>query len=227
MLYKTNYREENKRCKKVVYDLGEFTNFIKDRYNIQEDLEIENYYIDPAIDYAAIAYSYSKGKISINYRFRELAYYLDKIKELSNLKDGVKFLIYHELGHFHDIDYKNQNVNSYLEKLLIDDVEFGQVFPESEANRYAVSKLGNFIDTFSKFVALYSFLYRSRVNSTINFYEKYLSNSNWGYPPHIYSISSFSLTKEMKEKITTLSYSYLNQIKKHLKLSLLGGIKEI
>ncbi len=219
--------------KKAIKDKRSFSKFLIDKLEIDEDFEL----IDNILPYYflsdAMAYTFEKGKICLMNKTSETLYYICKNENLSKIREGSRFIIMHELGHFHDLNYANPRANKYLEELLFYShgaIDETNAFPESEATRYALEKSNNYIDSLAGFVAISAFTCKSNLEESLKTMEDHFSLKNLDPSSERYNklreISNFRLSKETRKKIEDKALDYINLLKGNLKINAFGHVVE-
>jgi hypothetical protein len=224
------------KMKKMIRNNGRYAEFLSERLGITEPFNfIENvfpYYFTACVS----AYTLSKGNIYLAEKYKEAFYFIANDPRLSELKEGSKYLIMHELGHFHDIDYKNERVNSYMERVLAmvpENLNPMHHFPESEATRYALEKSENPVESLAGCTAIDAFVNKCSLEESIQTMERHVSLETIinGRHPHkeyekLREISCFRLGDEVKNKIKELGEHYMNVLDSSLKVTFLGHIEK-
>ena len=83
-------------------DSRKFSSFVKDNLSIEDNLSLST------IDISIVKiYTKSRGDIYLSKPLGGVFYYVIKLDNLKELRESVKFLINHEIGHFHSDDYLN------------------------------------------------------------------------------------------------------------------------
>lgn len=220
---------KNKSLSNLLKDNLEYRNFISKKLGIEEDFKIIRNSLPNCSD--SIAYSLGNNNIWISNKMKRMMYFILENKNLNELEEGCKFIIYHELGHSHGINYKNKNVNDYFYKLLEiskDYYSITKTFPESEATRYALSKSKNYIEAIAGITAISSFIYKNEVNEALESFSSYFSNSAINDKKKrdpVNAISNFKLSSENMEKIKSKIEQYLKKLDSLFKTSILYGVK--
>ncbi len=217
---------KNKNLKEILKENNKLSDFLSSRLYIDTKLNI----IDNELLYSTIkstiAYSNKKGNIWLDRNIKKIMYFVLEDSELYDLKEGCRFIINHEIGHFHDMEHKNPNVEKYFKKLMeiaCEDDRAINAFSEAEATRYALSLSENWVKALSGFFAIHSFLYKADIYEAIKDLERYFDDSNTEVNR---KITRFKLSSGNIERIQKTSESYLEKLKSRLKLSLLYGVKE-
>ncbi len=219
---------KNNKLNEILKNNEEYSSFLSQKLGINEDIKLSNnifsYYID------SMAYSFGYNQMWLSYEIKRMIYFIAEKKELSELREGCRFIIQHELGHFRKIEDKNKNVRDYFHRLLY--INKGNYivegFPESEATRYAISKSKNYIEALAGFFAIASFLYKIKIEDVIDRFSEYFSNSNIIEEKResLNSRSSFKLSNENYDKILKKTEVYLYKLNNNLAKSLLYKVKE-
>jgi hypothetical protein len=225
----SNLLMTNKLLKRLMKDNEMYGAFLRESLSIEEKFKLRNYNTDSIIFGSAMAYTLGHGEIAIEKSMKELLYFVCVLDELKSLKEGARFLIYHELGHFHDKEHKNENVSRYFHKLgdILNDKENPTgAFPESEATRYGLLNCKNSIKPLSGFFALASFVSKTSIDEAIETLEKHFSlysllnndNIKENYF-EISKISSFKLSEKNKKIIKDSAKYQLALLNKNLRIS--------
>jgi hypothetical protein len=220
---------KNKDLGSLLKDNLKFSEFLSKNLGIEDNFKIIK---SKVLNYIpAMAYSAGYNQIGISNETKRIMYFISKKEELKELREGCKFIIYHELGHSHDTNYRNKNVRDYFNRLLYvsKDNDIIEAFPESEATRYAISKSDNYVDALAGFLAISSFLYRNKIENTIYGFSEYFSNVRIKREDKrklVNSMSDFRLSKENYEKLTEKADNYLNKLNKNFARSRLYWVKE-
>jgi len=201
-----------------------FSQFIKDGLNIEDNPDL--YIID--IPFARI-YTEGPGKIYLSRPLGEAFYYIVKFDNLKELREGVKFLINHEIGHFHDNDCLSnprlENYFSSIKQLYRAQFSSGiSSFPDSEATRYALSRSANFKDALAGTVAIVSFVNEIDPILELKAIERHYSTSR----SDLKKITNFRLSESLKAEIEDKADGYLALLRSNLRVtssinSFMGG----
>ena len=202
---------------------------IDEKFDIIKDIFLFSGYERP------VAYTIRNGKIFINDRMKELLYYVIKDGNLEGLKDGARFILYHELGHFHGINYKNRRINSYLENILSITSEKSNLFnsfPESEATRYALAKSKNYVNSLAGYTAMEAFVFMCSVNESLKTLETHFSpeseknDAETEYAlKKLKSISGFYLSPYNRKQIIEKAEKYADLLESRYTMGLFLHVK--
>ena len=221
---------KNKNLSELLKDNSKYQKFLTEKLGINEEFKLINNLLPDCSN--SIAYSLGNNNIWISDKMKRIMYFVLENKNLEELKEGCKFIVYHELGHSHNINYKNEGVNNYFYKLLQISKEYynlTETFPESEATRYALSKSNNYLEAIAGASALSSFLYKNEAKDTLESFSEYFSNlviKDEDKRKLINCISNFKLSTENLEKINKKTEHYLEKLNEIFKRSWLYGVKE-
>ncbi|MGC8682282.1 MAG: hypothetical protein ACP5TF_03260 [Candidatus Acidifodinimicrobium sp.] len=193
----------------------QFSQFIKEGLNIEDDLDL--YIVD---DTFARIYTVGLGEIYMSRSLGEAFYYIVKFDDLKELREGIKFLINHEIGHFHDNDYLgNQRLENYFSSIKqLYRAQFGSSissFPDSEATRYALSRSANFKDALAGTVAILSFVNEIDPILELEAIERHYSTSR----PDLKKVTDFRLSESLKAEIENKADGYLALLRSYLKVT--------
>ncbi len=217
------------KLNKILKDDEKYKSFLSQKLGITENIEFSKdilpYYIK------SMAYSLGYNQIWLSYETKRIIYFIEEKEELSELREGCRFIIQHEFGHFHEIKDKNKNVRDYFQRLLYVNNSNYKVnfFPESEATRYAISKSTDCVEALAGFLAISCFLYKSDIKTAINSFSEHFSNSNIidiEKRNLVNAKSSFKLSNGNYEKILKKTETYLNKLNNNLARSLLYKVKD-
>lgn len=220
---------KNSKLNKLLRDDTGYRSFLSQNFGIADNLEITKsvlpYYI------SSMAYSLGYNRIWLSNETKRIMYFIAENDRLKELKEGCKFIIQHELGHYHEVKDKNKNARDYFHRLLYTNSGSYRIdaFPESEATRYAISKSNDYIEALAGFLAISGFLYKNDIKTTIDFFSEHFSNSNITEEEKrkaVNSISSFKLSDENYGKILNKSGEYLNKLNDNLVRSFLYKVKD-
>ena len=221
---------KNNKLNKILKDDEEYKSFLSQKLGIDENIKLSKdiipHYINP------MAYALGYNDISLSYETKRIIYFIAEKDELSELREGCRFIIQHELGHFHKVEDKNGKVRNYFYRLLYlnnDGFFIIDGFPESEATRYAILKSRNYVEALAGFFAIYSFLYKNDIKKTIDFFSGYFSNSNITDLEKrniVNSKSNFKLSNENYDKVLKKTETYLDKLNNNLARSLLYKVKD-
>lgn len=220
---------KNHKLNKILKDDEKYRSLLSQKLGITEKIELSKnilpYYIN------GMAYSLGYNQIWLSYETKRIIYFITEKDELNELIEGCRFIIRHELGHFHEIKDKNKNARDYFNRLLY--INSGSYivdgFPESEATRYAISKSKNYVEALAGFLAISSFLYKSDIKTAIDTFSEHFSNSditNQEKRNSVNAKSSFKLSNENYTKISEKAENYLNKLNNNLARSLLYKVKD-
>jgi hypothetical protein len=218
---------KNRSLNRLLRDDTKYKNFLLEKLGINEDIEIIKDF-NPYTAYS-IAYSIGQNIIGIPDKTRRIMYFILEKDELKEIREGCNFIIQHEIGHFHGIEYKNRNVINYFNLLLYTnrDNYVLESFPESEATRYAISKSKDYIEALAGFSAIASFLDKIDIKDVINYYSSDFSNAsinNEEKRSFLNSLSSFNLSAENYKKVLEKAEIYLSKLNENLKRGFLSRI---
>ncbi len=220
---------KNVNLNKILKDDEDYKSVLSKKLGITENIELSRYLFPRSI--SSMAYSLGYNQICLAYETKSIIYFIAEKDELSELREGCRFIIQHELGHYHKIEDKNKNARDYFDKLLYINHENYIVdgFPESEATRYAISRSKDYVEALAGFFAIASFLYKSDIKETVDFFSKHFSNSNIidkEKRDTVNAKSSFKLSNENYDKVLKKTQIYLDKLKNNLTISLLYKVKE-
>ena len=204
-------------------DSRKFGSFVKDNLSMEDNLSLST------IDIPIVKiYTKGRGDIYLSKPLGEVFYYVIKLDSLKEFRESVKFLINHEIGHFHSDDYlNNQRLTAYFSsikasyKTLYDKSNLSR-FPDSEATRYALAKSVDFKNALAGSVAVLSFINGDDLELEIEIMERHYSSSKrLGYNKDdkgLSKLTDFKLSQDLKNQIEEIASGYLKLLEKTLKV---------
>lgn len=203
-------------------DSRKFGSFVKDNLSMEDNLSLS------AIDIPIVKiYTKSRGDIYLSKPLGEAFYYVIKLDSLKELRESVKFLINHEIGHFHSDDYlNNPRLTAYFSSIKeayktmynLSDSRF----PDSEATRYALAKSLDFKNALAGSAAILSFINGDDLELEIELIERHYSSSSKRLVYNkdnkaLSKLTDFKLSEDLKNQIEEKASSYLKLLEKTLK----------
>ena len=97
---------KNVNLNKILKDDENYKSVLSKKLGITENIELSRYLFPRSI--SSMAYSLGYNQICLAYETKSIIYFIAEKDELSELREGCRFIIQHELGHYHKIEDKKQ-----------------------------------------------------------------------------------------------------------------------